>query len=204
MHGDAALAAANVINEIQPRGSTLAILENAAVLAPSDPAQKRPLELAAQQLGPDGSSLPWWGRHGARAAASSLHFRDRTFTAMAVQPLDSAAADLGALRETLFLAVPLMLVLAGIGGYLLTRRGLAPLGAMVEQTRKITSDHLDRRLEVGNAAQELATLAATFNELLSRLDQSFATMRRFVQDASHELPTPIPVTQGEAEVALAR
>src|SRR5215831_2495223 len=125
MHGDAALAAANVINEIQPRGSTLAILENAAVLAPSDPAQKRPLELAAQQLGPDGSSLPWWGRHGARAAASSVPFRDRTFTAMAVQPLDSAAADLGALRETLFLAVPLMLVLAGIGGYLLTRRGLA-------------------------------------------------------------------------------
>jgi heavy metal sensor kinase len=203
-HGNAALAAANVINEIQPRGSTLAILENAGVLAPGDLAQKRPLELAAQQLDLDGALLPWWGRHGARAAASSVHFRDRTFTAVAVQPLDSAAADLGALRETLFLAVPLMLVLAGIGGYLLTCRGLAPLGAMVEQTRKITSDHLDRRLEVGNAAQELSTLAATFNELLSRLDQSFATMRRFVQDASHELRTPLAVIQGEAEVALSR
>src|SRR5213079_1900892 len=43
-----------------------------------------------------------------------------------------------------------------------------------------------------------------FNDLLSRLDQSFATMRRFVADASHELRTPISVIRGEADVALSQ
>ena len=45
-------------------------------------------------------------------------------------------------------------------------------------------------------------LADSFNELLSRLDQSFETMRRFVADASHELRTPLSVIRGEADVAL--
>src|SRR5262249_58664687 len=45
-------------------------------------------------------------------------------------------------------------------------------------------------------------LGTAFNELLSRLDQSFETMRRFVADASHELCTPIAVIRGEADVAL--
>ena len=45
-------------------------------------------------------------------------------------------------------------------------------------------------------------LAASFNELLARLDQSFETMRRFVADASHELRTPLSVIRGEADVAL--
>ena len=47
-------------------------------------------------------------------------------------------------------------------------------------------------------------LVTSFNELLSRLDQSFDTMRRFVADASHELRTPISVIRGEADVALSQ
>jgi len=46
-------------------------------------------------------------------------------------------------------------------------------------------------------------LSSSFNELLSRLDQSFDHMRRFVADASHELRTPISIIRGEADVALA-
>ena len=47
-------------------------------------------------------------------------------------------------------------------------------------------------------------MVTSFNELLSRLDQSFDTMRRFVADASHELRTPISVIRGEADVALSQ
>jgi heavy metal sensor kinase len=75
---------------------------------------------------------------------------------------------------------------------------------MAEQARRITGSNLETRIKIGNAAEELAVLVTSFNELLSRLDQSFETMRRFVADASHELRTPIAVIRGEADVALSQ
>jgi two-component system OmpR family sensor kinase len=149
-------------------------------------------------------ALPDWGRHGARAAAHRLVFRGRKFTVLAVESMDAIAADLEVLRDTLAVTLPLLILLAGAGGYLLTRRGLAPLGRMADQSRRIGSENLEKRLEIGDAAEELTLLAASFNDLLSRLDQSFETMRRFVQDASHELRTPLAVIRGEADVALSR
>jgi heavy metal sensor kinase len=123
---------------------------------------------------------------------------------LAVQPLDEVAADLALLRRVMLLALPLAIALAGIGGYWLTRRNLAPLAFMAAQARRITHSNLDTRLDAGAAAaEELAVLSSSFNELLSRLDQSFDHMRRFVADASHELRTPISIIRGEADVALA-
>jgi heavy metal sensor kinase len=75
---------------------------------------------------------------------------------------------------------------------------------MAEQARTITETNLETRIKIDNAAEELAVLVTSFNELLSRLDQSFDTMRRFVADASHELRTPISVIRGEADVALSQ
>jgi heavy metal sensor kinase len=100
--------------------------------------------------------------------------------------------------------MPLVLAVAGLGGYFLTRRSLAPLGALAQQSRQISSHNLDARLQINHAAEELATLAVSFNELLSRLDQSFEGMRRFVQDASHELRNPLAVIRSEADVALSQ
>jgi heavy metal sensor kinase len=102
----------------------------------------------------------------------------------------------------LLLALPLLLAVAGIGGYWLASRNLAPLAWMAGQARRITHSNLETRLDIGAAAEELAVLAASFNELLSRLDQSFDHMRRFVADASHELRTPLSIIRGEADVAL--
>jgi|GEM_PF-4078645 len=69
-------------------------------------------------------------------------------------------------------------------------------GADDYQARRISDSSLDTRLDVGNAAEELKLLAASFNELPSRLDRSFEAMRRFVADASHELRTPLSVIRG--------
>jgi heavy metal sensor kinase len=110
----------------------------------------------------------------------------------------------GELLLTLFLTGPAALIVAVGGGYFLARRALAPVEQIRRRTREITADRLDRRLETPHAEDELGRLARTINEMIARLEQSFAEVRRFTADASHELRTPLTAIRTEAEVALAR
>ncbi|WP_211350163.1 sensor histidine kinase [Thermopolyspora flexuosa] len=90
--------------------------------------------------------------------------------------------------------------LAGAAGWLVAGRVLAPV-RLVRQTAEAISDSSDltRRLEVtGN--DDVAALAATFNHMLDRLERAFAVQREFVDDAGHELRTPITVIRGHLEL----
>jgi len=100
------------------------------------------------------------------------------------------------------LAVPIVLALAGLAGYMLARRVLAPLEEMACHAEQITSDRLDERLPAGEVSDELGHLARVFNGLLARLEQSFDQLRRFTSDASHELRTPLTSIRSVGEVAL--
>lgn len=202
MHGDVNKAAAEAVSELRLRGSTVAIFDATRMLAASAPVSPGfdavVAEAAASSTEDLVLPLPRFGKAGSRAAVHRM----TAYLVVAVEPLDSIVASLEVLRRVLFFGFPFLLALAGVGGYALTTRSLAPLSWMAEQARKITGSNLESRLNIGNAADELTVLAASFNELLSRLDQSFETMRRFVADASHELRTPISVIRGEADVAL--
>lgn len=98
--------------------------------------------------------------------------------------------------------VPLALVLAGSGGWLLARRALRPVDQMTTTARRIEAEHLAERLKGAEVDDELGRLARTLNEMLARLEATFAQVRRFSADASHELKTPLTVLKGEIEVAL--
>src|SRR5215471_1835716 len=98
--------------------------------------------------------------------------------------------------------VPLILLLASLGGYFLARKSLSPIALMNRQTQRITAENLSARLDVMNERDELGGLALTINQLLARLENSFAEQQRFIADASHELRTPLAVLRGETEVAL--
>jgi methyl-accepting chemotaxis protein len=76
------------------------------------------------------------------------------------------------------LAVPIVLALAGLGGYLLAKRALTPLEEMAERAEEITSERLSERLPIGEVDDELGHLARVFNKLLARLEQSFEQLRR--------------------------
>ncbi|MBZ5619010.1 MAG: HAMP domain-containing protein [Acidobacteriia bacterium] len=211
MQGDVPKAASEAVSEMRLQGSTVAIFDGNHMLAASAPVPHPGFEAIAAQASAASNPevvlpVPHFGRNGARAAVHRMTAAAApagpSYLILAVEPLDSIAASLQVVRRVLFFGLPFLLALAGIGGYWLTTRSLAPLTWMAEQAHKITGSNLETRLSIGNAADELAVLAASFNELLSRLDQSFESMRRFVADASHELRTPISVIRGEADVSL--
>jgi heavy metal sensor kinase len=91
---------------------------------------------------------------------------------------------------------------AAAGGWLLARRALAPVDAMVEAAVEIEAEDLSRRIETPPADDEIGRLAAVLNQMLGRLERSFATVRDFSADAAHELRTPLTILKGELEVAL--
>src|SRR5207248_6044029 len=102
----------------------------------------------------------------------------------------------------LVLGLPVIVVLAGVGGYALARRALAPIDHLAAESRRITADRLHERLSVPNAHDEIGRLAAVINDTFARLESSFGQLRRFTADASHELRTPLAVLRGMGEVAL--
>jgi len=100
------------------------------------------------------------------------------------------------------LGLPLAVGVAGLGGYALARRALAPIEAMTVRARSITAERLGDRLPVANPENEMGRLATVFNETLARLEASFDQMRRFTTDVSHELRTPLTAIRSVGEVGL--
>lgn len=76
---------------------------------------------------------------------------------------------------------------------------LAPLRAMTATAQIISETDLSQRLPVQGHG-ELANMAATFNSMMDRLEVAFDTQREFINDAGHELRTPITVIQGNLEL----
>ena len=111
-------------------------------------------------------------------------------------------AQLRELALILVLGLPVAVAVAGIGGYALARRALAPIERMTEHARTITAERLNDRLPVDNPDDEMGRLAAVFNQTLGRLEQSFEQMRRFTADVSHQLRTPLTAIRSVGEVGL--
>jgi two-component system heavy metal sensor histidine kinase CusS len=110
--------------------------------------------------------------------------------------------ELNELLASLLVAGPLALAAAIVGGYVLARRALAPIDQMTRLARDITVGRLNRRIDILNRQDELGRLAGTLNDMIGRLETSFADMQQFTADAAHELRTPITIMRSEAEVTL--
>ena len=122
----------------------------------------------------------------------------------AAQSLNSVSMTLQEVRNQLLLGIPLLLLFAGIGGYILSNRALQPIEKITNTAQEITAKDLSKRLDYQGAMDEVGRLAQTFDQMLERLQSSFDRERRFTTDAAHELRIPLTVLKGQIDVTLSR
>ncbi len=93
-------------------------------------------------------------------------------------------------------------VLGLLGGWLLTRKALAPVAALTTAAERMNERSLGQPLPRSGSGDELDRLTEVFNAMTARIDGSFQRIREFTLHASHELKTPLTVLQGELEATL--
>jgi heavy metal sensor kinase len=210
-------AARSTVTELSSRLEELAIHDGTGALLARTPAGDEPALLPdagsiafgadalftmpdAEDAGSDDAD----GDHRVAARRLRIAPGGTEYVVMATHSLDAVHDELESLEEILLYAIPLAALAAGLGGYFLARKSLAPVVAMAEQARRMGASSLGGRLPVANPRDELGRLASAFNELLARLDAAFAQQRRFMADASHELRTPLAAVQAASDVTLQR
>jgi signal transduction histidine kinase len=102
------------------------------------------------------------------------------------------------------IALAVMAALSLAVGWLVAGRFLRPLRTITTTARRISASNLHQRLNLAGPDDELKELADTFDQLLGRLERSFAFERQFVANASHELRTPLAAMRTSLEVAMAK
>jgi heavy metal sensor kinase len=100
------------------------------------------------------------------------------------------------------ISFPLLILITLIFGYYIIDKALAPIRYITAKAKKISAENLDEKIGGYFPDDEIGELAATFDNMIKRLNQSFQELNQFSADVSHELRTPLTVLQGEVEVAL--
>lgn len=103
---------------------------------------------------------------------------------------------------TLFILLPITVILAGIPGVILVRLTLKPVDEMIKTLKQTTAENLKLKIHLPDTKDEIKRLADTFNDMIERLDRSFSSQQNFIQDISAELKAPLEVLRKEFGSAL--
>lgn len=127
---------------------------------------------------------------------------ERIIAQMAV-PISHVQEQVDALKRILVYVAGVMLAISAAGGWMLAGRALKPIDELTRRAQQITAYDLSQRLNL-DQEDELGRMAATFDDMITRLQEAFERQKRFTSDASHELRTPLTVMQADLGLALAR
>lgn len=114
---------------------------------------------------------------------------------LTLQSLGNVQDSLDRLLAALLLGGGFLSIVAALAGYFLAARALAPIDSITRTARRISTEDLSARLNLPDSGDEVSRLAATFDNMLARIETGFQHERQFTSDASHELRTPLTAIQ---------
>lgn len=139
-----------------------------------------------------------------RLITQSYSFSIGTLTFQAADSLEETQKLLSSFRNIVLAIFPAIFITCGIGVFFMTGWALKSLKIFTSKVGQITEENLSERLEVRGVPTELKPLAANFNTMLGRLEESFSRQKQFLSDASHELRTPTSIIKSFCDVTLNR
>jgi len=137
-----------------------------------------------------------------RTLAYPIIVRGARYSVQTGIALDKTQVLLNSFRFNLLLLTPIVILMATVGGHIMSRKALRPVAVLTAETRRINDRNLGIRLPVSKAKDEITDLSITLNQMLERIERAFTSVRMFTGNASHELRTPISLLRTEIEVAL--
>ena len=108
------------------------------------------------------------------------------------------------LATSLFIGLPILLLLAALAGYVLMRRALTPVEVMINAAETYSFNDPHKRLPLVGTEPRIEALGLALNRMLDRLDSAYSHVSRFSADAAHELRTPLTIIRGELELVMAQ
>jgi heavy metal sensor kinase len=178
---------------------------NVPIFRSGDPAD-RSFEAASVPPPPE----PWPDRKSAQRVETPAHEALMISAAALTTPSGLYLIELGAslrpvetlqshLLRLLGMLLPVLVVCAAGGGYLLVGWALRPVDRIAQSAEQMAVQDIEARLPVVPSGDAIERLSISLNRMLSRLHESMQTSRRFLADASHELRTPLTVVKGELQ-----
>lgn len=127
---------------------------------------------------------------------------DRPFLVVVAKSMDMHLSYMASFRQALWVTTLSSILIAFLVVWWAVHRGHAPLRRITAEIRHTSTDRLDVRLSPEAVPIELAELAASFNEMLERIEEAFSKLANFSADIAHELRTPVTNLMTQTQVAL--
>jgi len=133
---------------------------------------------------------------------STTVLQDKNYTIQIATTLQQEKQHLARIIKMFMIGDPIFISIVLLIIYKMLQDILKPMNTMTKAAKEISVTDLDKRIEYVDNGDEFAQLAKTFNKILSRLQLSFNQVKRFSQDASHQLKTPLTAIKVQTDVAL--
>lgn len=131
-----------------------------------------------------------------------IGFPGATVNVFVAEGITKSLSLINRLGQFLFIAIPASILFGSIVGSWIVKKSLSPLREFSLKVDRITHASLNERLNTETKVHELTELAASFNDMLNRLQNAFEAESRFISDASHELKTPVSVIKSHCDITL--